>query len=59
MDAEAVEGNQAAQAEIAKREIKAEEVQKVAAVIETKKDPMEGMRVKVNETPMNRPAGIP
>ena len=64
MAAEAAEGAQDAEIAMAKREVKVEEVRKVAAVLETKnneikRDPMEGMRVKVQETPANRPNGIP
>jgi len=62
--AEAAEGAQDAEIAMAKREVKVEEVRKVEAVLETKnneikRDPMEGMRVKVQETPANRPNGIP
>ena len=64
MAAEAAEGAQDAEIAMAKREVKVEEVRKVEAVLETKnneikRDPMEGMRVKVQETPANRPNGIP
>jgi len=62
--AEAEEGAKDAEIAMAKREVKVEEVRKVEAVLETKnneikRDPMEGMRVKVQETPANRPNGIP
>jgi len=62
--AEAEEGAKDAEIAMAKREVKVEEVRKVEAVLETKnneikRDPMEGMRVKVQETPSNRPNGIP